>query len=251
MQGFCGGWNHCGTNAAVRVDKRRETPAPRIGSTFPLCGKVGVRCKLHKGGAMTRSIARRLALALAAAFAVCSVAAPSALGASTTEGGYGPTTFADYGTCGNAWATFTNAQSFYTVSALKPNGTYNLTLKITGRFTSNAGDSPGKCFAGGNTTITGGVRGSFQLLFYFVVSGGTFDPTATCDASCGNDYSLTGKDQFVSNFFGAGATSAFSGKDTKETVNSANPTLISRHWVVTFVANTGPNTSSLGDIATS
>ncbi len=184
------------------------------------------------------------------ACAIGLMAAPSALAVTTTEGPYGSTTFADYGTCGNNWATFSNGTTHYFVSSQKPNGTYNLKLKITGRFTSIAGQSPGACL-GGNTTITNGVRGSFSLTFYFVVSGGTFDPSATCDASCGNDYSLTGLGVFVTNFFGGSATTAWSGRDSVETAHSGNLHLISKAWTETFVQTSGPITGSTGDIATS
>src|SRR6266849_264920 len=104
---------------------------------------------------------------------------------------YGPINSAtpDSGTCGNNWANDTFKRVFD--AATKPNadGTYNVTETfIAGRFVTVAGPSPNGCdpVTGTGGSIAAGVTGSFNGNFVVVVSGGTFDPTATCESGCDN-----------------------------------------------------------------
>jgi hypothetical protein len=93
----------------------------------------------------------------------------------------------DSGTCGNDWANDTYKRVFEAATMPNSDGTYNVTEKfIAGDFVTVAGSSPGACESGANNggTIAAGVTGSFHGNFMIVVSGGTFNPKATCDSGC-------------------------------------------------------------------
>src|SRR5713226_8947220 len=107
---------------------------------------------------------------------------------------YGPINSAtpDSGTCGNNWANDTFKRVFD--AATKPNtdGTYNVT----------------------ETFIAG--------RFVMVVSGGTFDPTATCESGCDTT------DGFVATVYGSRATHTVTSFGFDYHANG--PDLIQREW---------------------
>jgi hypothetical protein len=209
------------------------------------------------GATMLKCIApRRFVIALAATCGIGLLAAPAAFGTITSEGPYGPISTIDGSTCGgHVWANFTNLNSTYFVSSITQSGSYNVTLKTKGRFTTIAGSSPNACGTGSDNgdTIKSGVKGSVSLTFYLVVSGGTFNPSAgPCDVTCASDpyTDTTGVSNFVSTFFGGSATWSFSTtKDAVEVAQSSNLSLCLNKWRVTTTGNSAI-TSSTGDIAT-
>lgn len=106
----------------------------------------------------------------------------------------------DHGSCGNTWAVDTEKRSF----KIKRNadGTYRLTRTSRGTFVTTAGESPGACETKGKhgATVLAGVHGKFNGYLRGTITGGTFDPTATCPADCGFT------DVWIATFFGPSAT---------------------------------------------
>jgi hypothetical protein len=106
----------------------------------------------------------------------------------------------DHGSCGNAWAVDTEKRTY----KIKRNrdGTFRLTRRDRGTFLTNDGQSPGACETRGHhgTTVPAGKTGHFRGYLIGTVSGGTFDPNATCPADCGFT------DVFIATFFGPNAT---------------------------------------------
>lgn len=159
--------------------------------------------------------------------------------------------FTDFGTCG-AWATFTDSSTYF-VGALNNDGTYNVKLRMAGGFVTIDGSSPSACYPSGNNgnTLINGIKGHDRVFIYIVVSGGTFDPNATCDSTCAENYSGSGIGNFVAAFFGGSATWSYSTvRDLSETASSHNVLLCANHWTVTQNLQTFQITSSVGDIAT-
>ncbi len=204
---------------------------------------------------MTRSIPRRLALALTVTLGVGFAAASAAVASTTAEGPYGPVSAIDYGSCLNAWANFSGLNSTYRVSKINLDGSYNVTLRTAGKFVTNAGSSPGACGSGTDNGdhINANAKGRVNMTFYLVVTGGTFDSSATCDVSCASDPypgDTSGISNFVAAFFGGSATWSFSTvKSALEVATSANPALCLNKWTATTTGNSA-TTSSTGDIAT-
>ena len=132
----------------------------------------------------------------------------------------------DSGTCGNNWANDTYMRAFDASTTPNADRTYTATESfIAGRFVTMAGPSPDACDPTGTpgSTVAGGVTGSFNGNFLIVVSGGTFDPTATCDpASCGTTAG------FVATVYGAAATSNVTSFGF--TYHGNGPDLIQREW---------------------
>ena len=106
----------------------------------------------------------------------------------------------DPGSCGNTWAVLTEKR----VYKVKRNrdGTFRLTRRDHGTFLTNDGQSPGACETRGHhgATVPAGKTGHFRGYLIGTVSGGTFDPNATCPADCGFT------DVFIATFFGPNAT---------------------------------------------
>jgi hypothetical protein len=106
----------------------------------------------------------------------------------------------DHGTCGNAWAVDTEKRSF----KVKRNhdGSVTLTRYDRGTFLTNSGQSPGACETKGKhgATVLAGVDGKFHGFLRGRITGGTFDPNATCPANCGFT------DVWIATFFGPSAT---------------------------------------------
>jgi len=107
----------------------------------------------------------------------------------------------DNGSCGNAWAT----ETFVREDKVKQNqdGTFRITRRDRGSFVTNGTGSPGRCETTSKhgTVVPAGVNGRFHGYLTGVVSGGTFNPNATCPA--GQDCGLT--DVFLKTFFGPNA----------------------------------------------
>ena len=165
---------------------------------------------------------------LSFAFAVVALAATPAIAtASQDTVRYGPISSGspDSGTCGNDWADDTYKRVFVASTSRNLDGTYSVTESfIAGRFVTMVGSSPGACQTPetADGMIRAGVTGTFNGTFVIVVSGGTFDPTATCDAGCSTT------SDFVKTVYGAEATGRVT---TFEFTYHANgPGLTSREW---------------------
>jgi hypothetical protein len=95
----------------------------------------------------------------------------------------------DHGSCGNAWAVDTELRTF----TVKRNhdGTFTLTRR-----------DHGACETHGRhgSMVPAGKTGRFRGYLRGTISGGTFDPNATCPANCGDT------DVFIATFFGTSAT---------------------------------------------
>ena len=109
-------------------------------------------------------------------------------------------TTTDNGSCGQPWANDVVRRTFQ----IKKNkdGSYTLTRRDKGAFTTIGGASPGSCDTTGNhgLTVVPGVKGKLTGYIRGKVTGGTFNPNATCTAS---DCGFT--DVFIAAFFGTGA----------------------------------------------
>jgi hypothetical protein len=105
----------------------------------------------------------------------------------------------DHGTCRNVWAVDTEKRSF----KVKRNsdGSYRLTRTDRGTFLTSAGQSPGACEKKGKhgATLLAGIHGKFHGYLRGTITGGTFDPKATCPADCGF------MDVWIPTFFGPNA----------------------------------------------
>lgn len=86
----------------------------------------------------------------------------------------------DTGTCGNNWAKDT-FDRYYTVTQNK-DVTYQLHVDIkAGLFTTNAGASPASCQTEAVLrNIPAGISGSMQGYLDARISGGAYNPSATC-----------------------------------------------------------------------
>jgi hypothetical protein len=106
----------------------------------------------------------------------------------------------DHGSCSNAWAVDTEKRTF-TVHK-NHDGSYTLLRRDRGTFLTNAGQSPGACETTKHhgATVVAGVKGRFHGYLRGKVTGGTFDPNATCTTDCGFT------DVWIAAFFGPSAT---------------------------------------------
>jgi len=142
-------------------------------------------------------------LALAAIVAVAGVAAGIAVaGNGPKVQQYGPyaSDSPDSGTCGNDWANDTFNRVYKANTTRNADGTYSVTEDFRdGSFTTMVGPSPGGCETNPGGTITSVFAGSMHGTFDLVVSGGTYNPNATCSAPC---YTAT----FVAAVYGPTAT---------------------------------------------
>lgn len=96
---------------------------------------------------------------------------------------------------------------------------------MAGCFVTVAGPSPDACDASGTvvSTVADGVTGSFDGNFMIVVTGGTFNPSATCDpTSCGTTAG------FVATVYGAAAS--YLVPSFGFTYHANGPDLIQREW---------------------
>jgi hypothetical protein len=120
------------------------------------------------------------------------------------NGKLGPYTMTrtDGSSCGvdKPWANDTFVRT-YKVKRNK-NGTYRIERRDRGTFVTLGTLSPGKCETTSKhgSTVRAGVKGNFHGYLVGVVSGGTYNPKATCTANCG------ATDVWVAAFFGPSAT---------------------------------------------
>ena len=135
----------------------------------------------------------------------------------------------DNGSCGTPWATDTLRRTFQ----VKDNGdgTFRLTRRDRGTFVTLGGTSPGACDTTGRhgTTVRSGVTGRVVGYLRGTITGGTFNPNATCTGpTCGFT------DVFIATFFGASAQfSCFTNsRNCSFNYNYTAPaqTLRYRHW---------------------
>jgi hypothetical protein len=168
---------------------------------------------------------RLLALA-AAVFAL--VATPAIASASQDSVHFGPidSFSGDSGTCGPDWANDTYKRVFDASTSPNPDGTYNVTESfISGRFVTVAGPSPDACDPSGtpDSTIGAGVNGTFNGNFLIVVTGGTFNPSASCNpTSCGTTT------DFIATVYGVTETPKVTSFGF--TYHANGPGLIQREW---------------------
>ena len=136
-------------------------------------------------------------------------------------------TSTDNGCHGTPWANDTLTRT-YSVHD-NGNGTFRVIRRDKGTFTTIGGPSPGSCPSDKHhgSVVSAGVKGKVVGYLVGTVSGGTFNPKATCPADCFTD-------TFITTFFGGGATfSCFTdSKDCKFNYNytSPNTVLRYRHW---------------------
>lgn len=165
----------------------------------------------------------------------------SAFASSTAHFGPFASSSPDSGTCGNNWANDTYKRAFDASTMANLDGTYSFTESfIAARFVTVAGLSPDACDPTGTpgSTIVAGVTGTFNGNFVVVVSGGTFNPAATCDVT---NCSTTA--DFVTTIYGATATWNVTSFGLSYHANG--PGLLARDWQ-NASADQGGN---LGDIA--
>jgi hypothetical protein len=155
----------------------------------------------------------------------------------------------DNGTCGNAWATDTSTRTWSVKS--NKDGTFRVTRKDKGTFVTNAGASPSACSGTAKKhgkLVNAGVKGKFRGYLTGTVSGGTFNPDATCNAACIGDTSA-----FIAAFFGASAkftcSLGYAGCKFNFEYSSPNKSLIFRHWQ--DKGTNGVSEQFVGDIANS
>lgn len=153
----------------------------------------------------------------------------------------------DHGTCQNVWATDTSMRT-WTVKKTE-SGTFRVTRKDKGTFVTAAGQSPGACDKTGKhgLHVNAGVHGKFRGYLTGTVSGGTFNPNATCNATCIGDTST-----FIAAFFPGGTFTCslgFAGCKFNFEYSSPNKTLKFHHWQ--DKGTNGVSEQFTGDIANS
>jgi len=152
----------------------------------------------------------------------------------------------DGGSCGEPWATDTLRRTFH----VKDNGdgTYRLTRRDRGTFVTLGPASPGACDTDGKhgSTVVPGVKGKVHGFLVGTVTGGTYNPNATCPAATNCGFTRA----FVTTFFGPAAKFTCLDGGGKCRYNyeysSPAPNLKFRHW-----RNSGDETKEIfrGDIA--
>lgn len=142
----------------------------------------------------------------------------------------------DSSTCGNNWANDTFTREF---DVQQTDGSFVLTEFFKdGHFVTVEGFSPGGCQLGSDhgQMVTGGIRGSFHGFLSGTVTGGTYNPNATCPDPCNGG-------TFVPAFFGPDATWNVT-TDWSFSYEAQGGGLLFRRW-------TNAGSGNVGDIATS
>ena len=154
-------------------------------------------------------------------------------------------TTTDGSSCGVAqpWANDVIVRTF--LVKRNDDGTYRLTSRDRGTFTTLGTLSPGKCDPTGKhgSTVPAGIKGKLEGYFVRTVSGGTFNPNAPCTGDCGDSK------VFVAAYFGPAATVSCgaSCKYNFEYTAAHHQKLKYRHWQDKGDAT---NEEFHGDIAT-
>jgi hypothetical protein len=154
----------------------------------------------------------------------------------------------DHGTCpASVWATDTSMRTW----TVKKNndGTFRVTRKDKGTFVTNAGSSPGACDTTGKHghLVKAGIKGKFRGYLTGTVSGGTFAPTAVCNATCIGDTSA-----FIAAHFPGGTFTCslgFAGCKFNFEYSSPDTSLTFHHWQ--DKGTNGVTEQFTGDIANS
>jgi hypothetical protein len=204
---------------------------------------------------MKRILTTAVLLAAALALAAAALADPGGKGKGKNQGHNSrfsaQITVPDHGTCQqNVWATDTSKRTW----SVKPNGngTFRVTRKDKGTFVTIAGQSPGACDTTGKHghLVKAGVHGKLRGYLTGTVSGGTFNPNATCNAACIGDTSA-----FIATFFGSGAQVKFTcslgyaGCKFNFEYSSPDKSLAFHHWQ--DKGTNGVTEQFTGDIANS
>jgi hypothetical protein len=157
----------------------------------------------------------------------------------TTDGGCG----------GNQWANDTINRTYEVKKG--PDGTYRVKRDDQGTFTTMAGLSPGNCAAntsGHGTTVAAGVTGRLNGFLQGTVTGGTYDPNATCTGDCAAG--VTGA--WIAAYFGPSAHYSCLGGGGSCTFEfhytAPGQHLAYRHWID---KGTESSETFTGDIASS
>ena len=144
----------------------------------------------------------------------------------------------DPGSCGTPWAVDTEKRTFRVHK--NRDGSYTLLRMDRGTFVTTGGKSPGACETKGRhgSTVLARVKGKFHGYLVGKVTGGTFDPNATCATDCGFT------DVWIATFFGPSATfSCFTASKACrfdfEYTAAKHQALKYRHW---FDKGTGGDT---------
>jgi hypothetical protein len=153
----------------------------------------------------------------------------------------------DTGTCQHPWATDTSRRTW----TVKPSGndTFQVTRRDKGTFVTLAAPSPGACETSGKHghLVIAGIHGKFRGYLTGTVSGGTFNPNATCNAACIGDTSA-----FIAAFFPGGTftcSQGYAGCKFNFEYSSPDKRLIFHHWQ--DKGTNGVTEQFIGDIATS
>jgi hypothetical protein len=199
---------------------------------------------------MRRTLVLMLTIVAAFALAAAGLADPGDQGKVKKRSKLTITTVSeDHGSCGNVWAMDTLQRTLL----VKRNGggddddgaddngkggakagTFTVTRRDRGTFVTLAGQSPGACDTTGRHghVIVAGVKGKVEGFLRGTVTGGTFNPNATCNAACASTTPT-----LIAAFFGPNAKfSCFTNStDCKFNFNytaraSGNPPLQFRHW---------------------
>ena len=138
-------------------------------------------------------------------------------------------TTTDHGSCGNVWVNDVVTRRYVVKS--NGDGTFTLTRYDRGRFTTVGTVSPGACDRDGRHghVLAPGKTGRVVGFIRGTVTGGTFNPSATCAAACG------ATDTFVATFFGASARFSCFGDSADCAFNfeytaDRGQGLLFRHW---------------------
>ena len=128
-------------------------------------------------------------------------------------------------------------------------GTFRVTRKDKTTFLTNAGQSPSACATSGKhgKLVTAGIHGKFRGYLTGTVSGGTFNPTATCAPAC-----IGGTSAFIAAHFPGGTftcTTGYAGCKFNFEYSSPDTSLIFHHWQ--DKGTNGVTEQFTGDIATS
>jgi hypothetical protein len=154
----------------------------------------------------------------------------------------------DNGTCQNAWATDTSKRT-WSVKKNK-NGTFRVSRRDKGTFVTNAGPSPSACSGTAKKhghLVNAGVHGKFRGYLSGTVSGGTFNPNATCAAACIGDTTA-----FIAAFFPGGTFTCslgYAGCKFNFEYSSPDKSLVFHHWQ--DKGTNGVSEQFTGDIANS
>jgi len=200
---------------------------------------------------MKRLLTTTVLLAAALALAAAGLADPGGKGKGKNKGHNtrfsAQITVTDNGTCGNGWATDTSKRTW----SIKPNGngTFRVGRQDKGTFVTLAGQSPGACDTTGKHghLVNVGVRGKFRGYLRGTVSGGTFNPNATCNAACIGDTKA-----FIAAFFPGGTftcSQGYAGCKFNFEYSSPDKSLVFHHWQ--DKGTNGVTEQFTGDIANS